>query len=573
VGDLSPAATRAIFDRGDGLVVTDVGWRRTSSVFSGPPIFGTFAPFVPAVDGTDALWTLLGIRRPRGGDAKSVLKALSSRRSLNADETQIMLEALRLLATVAPEQLGQLRRFPVYVGSEWTTKRPVYSAANPVLAEALAARVPVWQPGGPLAQVDALIDPLALTRLDASHCHVVRTSAIEYDADLTAVFSVAVRNLQTDLARSSPHASQALAKTWEELAEFQVAIVPDLRIRVSAPPAGDSHQIHVPAWLDPQNRTLLVATPEDVNRARSGGYAVASLFTAPARDIAYAWVVAWSDAAAGKQAEVVVTAAERAAEDKLRREASASALLHIGDAADQRRNAAPAAKRGLGPKSAGPGSTSGVSVPLAPTLPARRLIDTDGLVVRLPEEGSRPSGSIYRPHGTPAAAPGDGAGLVPGKPALRDPIRSSPTKPPAPGRGPLNYTAEERESLGLELLRLLLAADDTTLIDVRHQPNVGADAVDDQGRFFELKVHAGAIPDSVRLEDSQVQRALTNTEFYLVLIGNVEVGQGAPEVRIIHDPLHHLTPEPRGSVHLTGIHSADTVLIRHFERPDEQAQG
>ncbi|WP_421735724.1 sacsin N-terminal ATP-binding-like domain-containing protein [Cellulomonas sp.] len=573
VGDLTPAATRAIFDRGDGLIVTDVGWRRTSTVLSGPPIFGTFAPFVPAIEGTDALWSLLGVRPPRGGDAKGVLRALSNRRSLSADEIQIMLEALRLLAKVTPDQLGQLRRFPVYVGSEWTTKRPVFTAANPILADALAERVPIWQPGGPLAQLDALIEPLALTRLDTSHCHVVRSTAIEYDADLTALFKVAVRNLQTDLARSSPRTSQALTTTWEELAEFQVAIVPDLRIRVSAPETGDGHQIHAPAWLDAQHRALLVTTPEDLTHARSGGYAVASLFTAPARDIAYAWVVAWSDAAAGKQAEVVVTAAERAAEDKLRREASASALLHIGNAADQRRNAAQATNR-RGPKSAEPRSESGVSVPLALPQPARRLIDLDGLVVRVPDDASIPSGSPGRPHddeGVPAPTACSTVAAR-GEPGLRDPVRSNPSKPPAPGRGPLNYTAEERESLGLELLRLLLAADDATLTDVRHQPNVGADAVDDHGRFFELKVHAGAIPDSVRLEDSQVQRALTNTEFYLVLVGNVEIGQGAPEVRIIHDPLHHLTPEPRGSVHLTGIHSADTVLVRHFEHPDDRSQ-
>jgi hypothetical protein len=105
----------------------------------------------------------------------------------------------------------------------------------------------------------------------------------------------------------------------------------------------------------------------------------------------------------------------------------------------------------------------------------------------------------------------------------------------------------------------VLAADETTLTDVRHQPNVGADAVDDHGRYYELKVHAGPVPDSVKLEDSQIERALTTSEFYLVVVGNVEDGNADPEVRIIHDPLHQLTPQPRGSVHVSGIHTADAA--------------
>ena len=99
---------------------------------------------------------------------------------------------------------------------------------------------------------------------------------------------------------------------------------------------------------------------------------------------------------------------------------------------------------------------------------------------------------------------------------------------------------------------MVLAGADCTLTDVRHQPNVGADAVDDRGRYYELKVHQGAIPDTVKLEDSQIQRAMAAPDdFFLVIVGNVEDGNGNPEVRIIHDPLHHLTVQPQGAVHLT----------------------
>jgi hypothetical protein len=154
---------------------------------------------------------------------------------------------------------------------------------------------------------------------------------------------------------------------------------------------------------------------------------------------------------------------------------------------------------------------------------------------------------------------------------LKDPKRDHPKQPGSGGgRGPLNYTAQERESAGLELLRQVLAGDDTTLTDVRHQPNVGADAVDDRGRYYELKVHAGAIPDTVRLEDSQIQRAMTTEAFYLVLVGNAEDGQGNPEVRIIHDPLHHLQVQPQGAVHLTGVLSAEVARSWTFEPVEEE---
>jgi hypothetical protein len=43
-----------------------------------------------------------------------------------------------------------------------------------------------------------------------------------------------------------------------------------------------------------------------------------------------------------------------------------------------------------------------------------------------------------------------------------------------------------------------LAGEECTLTDVRHRPNVGADAVDDRERYYELKVHQGAIPDTVK---------------------------------------------------------------------------
>jgi hypothetical protein len=135
IGNMTVGAARTAFDRGDGLIITSLGWRRTSAVFSGPPIFGDLEPFVPAVSGADSLWSVLGVRPPGIEDAKRVLRQLARQRILDIENRQIMLEALRLLAAGPPDRVGQLRRVPVYVGDGWLARRPVFAVANPLFGE------------------------------------------------------------------------------------------------------------------------------------------------------------------------------------------------------------------------------------------------------------------------------------------------------------------------------------------------------------------------------------------------------------------------------------------------------
>lgn len=563
VGNMQASVLRNHFDRGDGLIITNHGWRRTALTRSGAPIFGDLAAFVPAVSGTEPLWTALGVRGPTADDAKVLIKKLAGTRSMSTDERQIMLEALRVLARTPADRLGQLRRQPVYVGSGWLSKRPVYAVENPLLAEALRTKVPTWQPGGQLTQLKSLIEPLALTPIHGDHAHVLHESAAIYDADLTETFGHAVRNLQTDLTLSAPRTAETISVTWEELAEFQVAVLPDLRVQVVLP-GSTGHQVPLPAWLDVHRKTLFVRSPEEASRARSGGYAIASSFRTSPRELAHAWLAAWADAEAGAQAELVVSAAARAAEEKLRREKSQAALISLPTSTKEPARSARRPKKSAATSQGAPGSHQ-------PPARARTLIDPGALVLQETAGGL----IVGTPRGEGVASAHGAAGASgSGRSKLKDPKRDHPKQPSGGGRGPLNYTAHERESAGLELLRMVLAGDECTLTDVRHQPNVGADAVDDHGRYYELKVHQGAIPDTVKLEDSQIQRAMAATDdFYLVLVGNVEDGQGSPEVRIIHDPLHHLTVQPQGAVHLTGVLSAELARSWTFEPGSEEDDG
>ena len=124
--------------------------------------------------------------------------------------------------------------------------------------------------------------------------------------------------------------------------------------------------------------------------------------------------------------------------------------------------------------------------------------------------------------------------------------------------------------MGLELARLVLGGDAEDLVDLRAQHGVGADAIDGLDRFFELKVHLGDEPDTIHLEASQIRRALSTPNFFLVVVSNVEGANAKPKVRIIIDPVHQLTMTQSSSVSYTGVRSAEHSLVYELEPMSEE---
>jgi hypothetical protein len=116
--------------------------------------------------------------------------------------------------------------------------------------------------------------------------------------------------------------------------------------------------------------------------------------------------------------------------------------------------------------------------------------------------------------------------------------------------------------MGAEICRWVLGLDEDEIADIRNQHNVGADAVDQLDNFYEYKVHAGPVPDVIGLEPSQIERALTTPNFFLVVIGNLQAGVGDPEVRIITNPLDQLVPRPTASVQYSGVLAARALTYR-----------
>jgi hypothetical protein len=156
----------------------------------------------------------------------------------------------------------------------------------------------------------------------------------------------------------------------------------------------------------------------------------------------------------------------------------------------------------------------------------------------------------------------DGEDFVGTKPL---PTRSTPVRSitPAPA-----HTQIDKEAVGFALLRKVFAADDFEIKDTRGARGAGADAVDLEGRPFELKVYAGAEPDEITLEGLQIERAATTPRFFLVVVSNLEGHNPEPRVRLILDPLAQLKPSERSSMPFAGVRSSRSLVYEFAAAED-----
>ncbi|MGW7638249.1 hypothetical protein [Streptomyces decoyicus] len=125
----------------------------------------------------------------------------------------------------------------------------------------------------------------------------------------------------------------------------------------------------------------------------------------------------------------------------------------------------------------------------------------------------------------------------------------------------------EQEKVALDLVRSALALDETELRDLRAQHGLGADAVDELARFYELKTYGGAEPDTVQLTPGEFRRAVASDDFFLVVVSGLEAGTAPVTVRIILEPLKHLPYRLSGNVLVSGIRDAQSLVY-----PSESVQ-
>jgi len=565
-GDLPIGSLRQAFGAGEGLILTNLGWRQTSQVLGGTPVFGNRRAFTPSVPSTARLWSELRVRTPAVADCVDVLLEIAkdSHRPDTIQQT-IILETLRYLAaelsrTDKPSDSlsRKLAKLPLWIGEKWTRTRPVYAVDDPILANGLRSQVAVWHPGGELAQFESLLVRLRLTKLSIESASVVHRATAEVDGEATELLRAAVLLLREDFARNDPETGKSLRISWDQLSRFDVRVTPDLRVEIANVSNLGPLAVPVNAFADSRASTLYITKPSLITSVEAGGQAVARLFTANRRSVAQAWLAACDSARPGREALPFKLADDLQKEEEAQRAADIAermvALQNETQIAHSQRHAAraDASKRISAPPSNAAISTSNPSIHQAESPrnlvdPSRyRLIDARGLATGVPNNaGSRRVNTSIR-EATPKALP------VPNHTGL----------PPNEHSRPRTYTEVAKESVGLDFVRQVFASDEQEIRDLRAQHGVGADAVDALDRFFELKVYAGAEPDRIVLEDSQIRRAMSTPNFFVVVVSELEGENASPKVRVIIDPLSQLSMSESSSVIFTGVRSSQSVVYK-----------
>lgn len=577
VGDMTVRALRAAFGigkaRGRGLIVARGGWWTPQMVFRGRRIFGERRAFVPERRRTDRLWEVLGVREPTISDCLDVLDEMSVATPDERD-TGVLIEIYRYLASLSVRNASErdrLARSPLWSGREWIRERPVLAVEDQLVAEVLADRESVWAAPVPLATLGGLPERLGVTVLDLGSFAPVGIdgAAIAAGSSIEEQFRNAVLRLQDRFARRDEHLFRQLEPGWRALQEATLAVTPDLGIEIRI--AG-RQPVTVPAKAHAyQSNGRLIFASTSIRAAGSeggGGRAVASLFgrdqTVDRDKVALAWVAEWEAAGAGPTVVPLYLAGEPGEDELDPLQGLQEGLI----AAKNWRSATPVlGGRGRhkdGDGHASPESEQQNSVAAQPLqqnlVPLRQLKQLKDLEVgEISMQGSttvQPKRKASKPAG------------------LADP-------PPAPGPGAqgkvgtggsslaVAYTDDQREALAVEVLRRVLETDKRTLRDLRKVVRLGADVMDNLGKYFEIKAAAGEMPDSIDLQYSQIERAVRERreDWFLVVVAGLEVGYET-KLRFIADPLRHLTFVEKGSAHLAGVRTARAVEVTLPERAE-----
>ena len=400
---------------------------------------------------------------------------------------------------------------------------------------------------------------LRVLPIDAADAEVVEPDLAEEDEERTEFFREAIQQLHEDLIRNEPGLARSLTVPWERLARFRVRVHPSLTLRVPVAENGrQQYDCAVPVKVDADRGAVFVRRPADLARVERGGRALSMLFNGDGRRVAHAWRGAWDRAEEGRPATPLELAQERRAREERERDLSLEKRVEaLRDGTSDRLRLgswAGRGKKGGGSLSSdtGESSTAGPSDDRKPVPSGRELVDPSTLRLLDPQGQPTESTSSRKP----PVKTGGGGLVEPAGPA-----------PPKTRTTPPNYTGEERERVGLQLLEWVLGR---KLIDVRARRGVGADAIDEEGRYYELKVYAGSEPDSVSLTASEVMRAATDASNYiLAVVSRVGGSDARPTVRLVFDPLKELEPGTEdGKISLGGVRRSNSVVYP-FDRDND----
>ena len=546
------AQVRREFQRGRGLLLTNMGWLPPRGVLAGPSIFRNYRAFTPQVKGLEPLWRVLNLREPSQEDCLKVLQEIGRNRSGPSEEDRIiLLETLRALASLYQQghtlDARRLRRLALWTSKGWARYRPVYVTDDTVLAEGLRDQVPLWEPGGDIEQFRPLLFPMRVEQVSTSGAELIDPSDAYEDPENTILFQKALQLLEEDLGRNEPELADGLQVPWATLHRLIVKVHPSLSIRVQTVQDGQDQEYisDVDAKVDLAQGSMFIRHPSVLPKVEGGGRALAALFTDNRRHIAHAWLAACDKAEEGIEAHPVELAHQidehirESTEQEL--EERISSFRERAGRSTTRNRSARDAKKGASDRN---NKTATVHSP------PRVLVDPSSLKITNPQGPIDNGHARVRRRGSPSkelATPRQTSNV----PKNRTP---SPT-----------YTALDRENVGMKLLEMLLNSDDNRIVDLRAQQRVGADATDGTDNFYELKVFAGAEKDQVTLTNAEVRRAMSTKKYFLVVVSDIEGIDARPKVRVLPDPLKQLRQTHNGSITLSGVKSADKSLVYQFE--------
>ena len=539
VGDISIAQLRAKFGinpKRRGLIFIEGTWRTPTAVLRGRPIFGTRRPFVPEGH-YEHLWNALRIREPNVRDCIAILEEVASNRDV-ASEEGVLAETFRhfnsLLESVTLADRRKLAKTPLWSGSCWVARRPIYYITDENAAQSLAVTHDVWHPPCPLEGMTALVEALGVTFIPSENCAPTGVEArLRLKLCLRDEFSFAVQALKDYLARNNPEAYRGIDVDWEELSNARVVVAPDLGLEIILP---DGHRVEAEtnAHMSKDPLTLYLRDATFLFDHDAGGRAVSQRFGSSQhrRMVMLAWSSSYIQNR--KPSSTMSLAEDVPLED------------------DPLENLEPLVTPNVGKRiSVGNGIRSVPAEETSrPASQPRRLKTLDSMRVEQAQivNGSAAKGRRCR---------GKDAPPVPR--TLDGPTVGTGT---TEGVAPTGYTADEREQLALQVLQGIVSDNKTKLKDFTRLRGLGADAGDELLGLFEIKAHGGEMPDSVSFELSQRRAASKSAEkFYLAVVSGLEEGHETI-VRLFARPMETLDLEEGTAIKLSGIRSRRAIEVR-----------
>ena len=544
VDDVRVDELRAMFSDAEGLVYADGQWHRPRDVFRGARIFGDLRPFVSPSEAR-ALWDILGIGEPSISDCAKVLIDLA----VDAEPPHASL-LTGIYTRIESELDGEhrpreVRRLPLWTGREWRADRPIYAVGQEALAHSLADCLPVWGAPCSLAAVSKFARAAAVTVLDPRTFEPqgIGPGHRAAGGKVRPHFLAAVRYFAELLGKDYPEVHINAPVSFDDLEAYDLAHSAKLEVVVALGPV-DVRPAPVQVFASEHHRLVAFRDPDALGRHEIGGMAIAALFDdARAAALAPLWEIAWQRADPENLREKVRLAREDPVED--------DPLKTLMENAGRRKAAKALVDDRDEPQPSEAGQPRPRQAP-APTqqAPRRHLRDLSKIRFGNPKiiGDDEPGTRRHRQRG-PLKEP----------PSQTRTHFSPPSKEP---KGIREYTDKEKETEGFKLLKKALkSVDGSELEDYRDLRGMGSDSIDNLRRYFELKAHAGEIPDDVSLTGLEVERAVREGgKYFLAVVGGLETGDVM--VKIFAHPLATLDFVEAGSIVLSGVSRKRALELR-----------